>query len=183
MLLFILIPLILARIKKYKVVPAFRKVDLLPLYAVECIYVFAVAAAYFENYSFLRFASLIQMAFILVLLLPIIRRSLYKQALVGAASVLLGTALNRIVLNANGGKMPVLPSLSLHTGYYKPGSLSQGLDSLHILMTDSTKLNFLGDFIDTGFCVMSIGDVLIHLFVSIIVFYTVKSMQTSNKSE
>ena len=38
------------------------------------------------------------------------------------------------------------------------------------MMSESTKLNFLADYIDVGFSVISPGDVLIHSFTTIIVF-------------
>ena len=50
------------------------------------------------------------------------------------------------------------------------------IDSMHVLMSDSTKLNFLADYIDLGVCIMSPGDALIHSFASIIIYYTVKAV-------
>jgi hypothetical protein len=178
MLLFILMAIVIAKIKKYKILCIFRYFDLYPLFLVELLYWFFQVNVYFENYTYVRFASQIQIAYILVLLVPILRRRLYRQALFGSGMVAVGSILNRIVISANQGKMPVYPTLSYLTGYYKSGVLGQGVDSLHILMSGSTKLNVLGDFIDTGFSIMSVGDLLIHTFIAIVVFYTIKRLNS-----
>ncbi len=117
------------------------------------------------------------MAFILnCFLVPIVRRRLFGPALFGSGLVLIGSMLNRIVMAANGGKMPVLPTLSKVTRYYRNDALGQGIDNVHIPMTGSTKLNVLADYIDTGFSIMSVGDLFIHAFITLIVFYTIKSV-------
>jgi hypothetical protein len=180
-LLFILIPFALTIFWRRRVVPAFCSVDLYPLFAVEGIYLFFQITALCGYYGFVRYAALLQAAFLLSLLLPVLRRKLYLPALVGAGLTICGSLLNRLVIAANGGKMPVRPSLSLWTGYYRPGMLEAGTDALHIPMTDATRLNFLADYIDTGFSVMSIGDLLIHSFVSVIVFYTLKALPNTEK--
>ena len=77
--------------------------------------------------------------------------------------------------------MPVYPTLSRYTVYCNESILNMGVDDLHIPMTEYTKLNFLADYIDTGFSVSSVGDTIIHSFVAIIVFYAVKKM--NNDSE
>lgn len=174
MLLFILFALILAKFKNHRILCIFKTIDLYPLFAVELIYTFFQLNVFLDNYSYVQYASQIQTAFMLVLLLPILRRRLYPQALIGSGFVVAGSILNLIVISANDGKMPVFPTISRFTHFYRNDALSQGIDSLHILMTDTTKLNFLADYIDTGFSIMSIGDVLIHSFVAIVVFYTVK---------
>lgn len=176
MLIFILAAIILAKLKKYKIMCIFRTFDFYPLFLVEAVYWFFQIQVFFENYTYVRYASQIQIAFIVVLLVPILRRRLYLQALLGSGSVVIGSILNRIVISANQGRMPVYPTLSYLTGYCKSGVLEQGVDSMHILMSASTKLNFLGDFIDMGFCIMSLGDLFIHSFVAIVVFYAIKSV-------
>jgi len=175
-LLFILFAIVLAKIKKYNVLCIFKTFDIYPLFAVELIYLFFQINVFFDNYSYVQYASQIQMAYILVLVVPILRRRLYLQAVWGSGLVFIGSILNRIVIAANGGKMPVLPTLSRLTHYYRDNALLQGIDDFHILMTDSTQLNILGDYIDIGFSIMSIGDLCIHAFVTIIVFYTIKSI-------
>ncbi|MDD4165094.1 MAG: DUF5317 family protein [Eubacteriales bacterium] len=176
MYLFILAGLLIAKIKKYRVFVIFHTIDFYPLFFVEAVYIFFQANALFDNYSYVKYSKLIQMAFTISLLLPILRRKLYAQSIAGAGLVVAGTLMNKLVISANEGKMPVFATLSKLTGYYKEGIFSKGIDELHIEMSSSTKLNFLADYIDTGFSIMSIGDVLIHSFVSIILYYSIKSM-------
>lgn len=177
MLLFILIiPLIIAHIKKYNCKSIFRAYDLYPLFIVEILHLIFQINALIGNYSYVKYAELIQYAFNFTLLIPIIYRKLYYPAICGSGFVIIGTILNRLVINNNNGKMPVYPTLSRLTGFYKEGILSQGFDELHILMDSTTYLNFLGDYIDFGFCIMSIGDILIHSFIAIVVYYTIKDM-------
>ncbi|HAN20937.1 MAG: hypothetical protein A2Y15_02970 [Clostridiales bacterium GWF2_36_10] len=176
MYLFILAGIILAKIKKYKVSIIFLKIDFYPLFLVEIVYIFFQTNALYGNYSYVIYAKHIQMAFIIVLLLPIILRRLYIQSFIGSGLVIIGTILNKIVINANNGHMPVLPTLSKLTGFFKEGNLSQGIDNLHIQLTESTKLNFLADYIDTGYSIMSIGDLFIHSFIPIVIYYSIKSM-------
>ncbi len=181
MLLFILGAVVIAKIKKYKILCIFKTVDLYPLFIVEGVYWFFQINVFFENYQYVKYASQIQMAFILVLLVPIIRRRLFSPALIGSGLVGIGSLSNHLVISANNGKMPVLPTISYLTGYYKRDVLQQGLDNLHILMDDTTKLNILGDYIDTGSSIMSPGDLLIHAFVAIIVYYTIKEINIRSR--
>jgi hypothetical protein len=87
-----------------------------------------------------------------------------------------GTVMNKLVIAANGGKMPVYPTVSQWIGYYKDGQLDGSIDSLHVLLDGSSKLPFLADYIDLGLCILSPGDVLIHAFASIVIYYTVKAV-------
>ncbi len=181
-LLFILVALLTAKIKRYQVLCIFKTYDLYPLFLVELVYIFFQINVFFDNYSYVQYASQIQMAYIVVLLVPIIRRKLYAPALIGSGMMALGSILNHIVIAANDGHMPVLPTLSRLTHYYRDDALLQRIDSFHILMTDATKMNILGDYIDIGYSIMSIGDLFIHAFVAVIVYYTVKSInQSTNK--
>jgi hypothetical protein len=175
-LLFILIALLVAKIKRYRILYIFTTCDLYPLFLVELVYLFFQVNVFFDNYSYVQYAKQIQIAYILVLLVPIVRRRLYSQALIGSGMVAIGSLLNHIVIAANDGHMPVLPTLSQLTHYYRDDALFQGIDNFHILMTDATKMNILGDYIDIGYSIMSIGDLLIHSFVLVIVYYTVESI-------
>ena len=93
----------------------------------------------------------------------------------------IGSISNRVVMAVNGGKMPVIPSFSGFTYYYREGALEVSQDVRHIMMSDSTKLNFLADYIDVGFSVISPGDVLIHLFTTIVVYNVIVSLNKKEK--
>ncbi len=176
MLFFILIPLLIAYIKGYRVLDVFRKVDLYPfLLTCACHGVF-ILCAWAGNHTFVRYAELLQHAMILTLLVPILRRRLFTPTMVGVGLTLIGSVMNRAVISANGGKMPVYPTLSEWIGYYKDGQLNGSIDELHVLMDGSSRLPFLADYIDIGFCIMSPGDVLIHSFAAVIIYYTITSV-------
>jgi hypothetical protein len=176
MLIFILIPLLIAYIKKYKIREVFRVADLYPFFAVCACHGFFIVNAWLGNHSFVRYAGILQYLMIITLLLPIMRRRIFAPTMVGVGLTLVGTVMNRIVIQANGGKMPVYPTVSKWIGYYREGQLDGSIDSLHVLMDQSSKLCFLADYFDFGFCVLSPGDLLIHSFASIVVYYTVKSV-------
>ncbi|NLK38725.1 MAG: DUF5317 domain-containing protein [Clostridiales bacterium] len=180
MIIWIAIALIVAKIKGYKIKSAFTAHVLYPIYIVELVYCFFQFNAFFGNYAFVKdpYPSILQKLALLALLPPILYYKLYKPAIVGSFLTILGTALNRIVISANGGFMPVYPTLSKITGYYKEGMLEQGLDNLHIMLTSETKLNILADYIDVGWSIMSIGDLLIHSFTSIIIYSAVVAINT-----
>lgn len=184
MLLFFLIPVLLCYFKKYRLKYFLTLWDFYPVYAAELVHIFFQVTAWFGNYQFVQYAKYLQIAFTLTLLFPILRHRLVTQAIGGSICVVAGSVLNRFAMNSNGGAMPVFPTLSKLTGYYVEGNLSSGIDKVHILMTSSTKLNFLGDYIDLGFCIMSPGDVLIHTFISLVLFGSVKAATLrANKKE
>ena len=80
--------------------------------------------------------------------------------------------------------MPVYPTVSKWIGYYQEGQLDGSIDQLHILLDKSSKLPFLADYIDLGLCILSPGDLLIHAFASVILYYTVKATcKTIRKTE
>ena len=73
--------------------------------------------------------------------------------------------------------MPVFPSLSYITGYAKPEGFGL-VNDLHILGNSQTNLKILTDYIDLGYSILSIGDILIRIFVFLIIY---KSIVKSNK--
>lgn len=86
--------------------------------------------------------------------------------------------MNRFVMSQNGGKMPVYATLSKHTGYFDEMVLGTA-DQIHILGNEATKYKILTDYIDVGYSILSIGDVLIHAFIFMVVYDTIK--ENSNK--
>jgi hypothetical protein len=176
MLLFLLSACLIAKIRHYRIAPVWRDFSLYPLFGVECAYWVFQAFAFAGDYRFVPFASYLQSAFLLSLLFPILRHRLYARALVGTGMTLAGTALNRLVISANGGKMPVYPTLSRLTGYFDPGALQAGFDSAHALLNGNTALGFLGDYIDVGFSIMSPGDLLIHGFTAVVFYGAIRSL-------
>ena len=58
---------------------------------------------------------------IITLLFPILRRRIIWPTMIGVGLTMVGTIMNRIVIYANNGKMPVYPTVSKWIGYYKEG--------------------------------------------------------------
>lgn len=182
MLLFIVGALFVLLLKRYKIGCLPKIFALYPLFFCEAVYIFFQINAIFGNYYFVRFASYLQTAFIAVLIFPIMYYKLYKPAIFGAALTVGGTLLNKLCIMANDGHMPVYPTLSLVTGYFKPETLGGSVDSLHVLMTAQSKLKILADYIDIGWSIMSPGDIMIHMFCSVVVYYSVKAALSAEKA-
>ena len=180
MLLSIILALVIAKIKQYKLKPVLTAYSLYPFFFVEIIYWILQIAIFTKNYTLISYAEFLKSAYFLTLLVPILVYKLYAPALAGSASVLIGTGLNRLVMHANGGKMPVFPSLSLYTGYYSTVPLST-VDKIHCIGSSAAKLKLLCDYIDIGWSILSIGDLFIHAFPVIIIYYSIKAMNCSLK--
>lgn len=129
------------------------------------------------NYSFLAFTGLFKSIYLCSTLFIVYRYNLYKYALIGSGCVLLGGWCNDLAIWANHGKMPVFPTLSLWTGYSSPEMFGVA-DQLHIFGDQTTKLKMLTDFIDLGYSVLSIGDVLIRILPFIVIYQGLKSAST-----
>lgn len=180
MILFIFGGFLLAKLKGYKLLPAFKVPYLFPLYLLEILYICIQFGFVIGNHALLNYAGYLQIAFIAVLILPIIKYSINLPAVFSAISVLIGSRLNLAVMNANDGMMPVFPTLSKLTKYYTEDSITKINDGRHVLGSSETKLAFLADYIDIGWTILSPGDVLIHSFITVIVYYTIKSINIKN---
>lgn len=166
---------LLAKIKKYKLKYLFYSWTFYIVLAAQCVLVFFEISVFFDIYYFVSFASYIEPAIIVSFLFPIIKYKLYTPAIIGSASIFLGTVMNRFVIAQNGGKMPVFPSFSYVTGYVTPETFSS-VDDIHMLGNASTKFKFLTDYIDYGYSILSPGDIFIHLFVCIMLCYMIKKL-------
>ena len=176
MLIFILIPFVIARIKGYRVWRVFRVPDLYPFLAACAVHGFFVMNAWMGNHSFVKYAAILQYFMIITLVLPVLLRRIFVPTMVGVGLTFAGTMMNKIAINANDGKMPVYPTVSKWIGFYKEGQLDGTIDDLHVLAGSSTKLFLLTDYFDFGTCVLSPGDLLIHSFASIIIYYSIKAV-------
>ncbi len=174
MIITIFAAVLLARINHYQLRWFFKSWSCLPILVTQCMVVFFQGSIFFGTYYFVRFASILQIAVILVFLCPMFVYHLYKPAVIGSFFVVLGTILNNFVVAQNGGKMPVFPTLSYLTGYARPEDFGT-TDSVHILGSELTKFKFLTDYIDIGYSVLSPGDILIHLFVLIMLYAAIKA--------
>lgn len=169
----VIIALIFAKIKGYNLKPFFKSWTVYPILIFEAMYIFFQINVFMGNYEFINFAPWFKDIYMYLFLIPIFWYKEYIPALIGSGFIFVGTLLNHLVMAANGGKMPAFPSLSYLTGYISPDIFSQ-VNDIHILGTADVKLKFLSDILDIGYSILSIGDVLVRVFVFIIIYVTVK---------
>ena len=175
MLLFFFLALLIGWLQGRQSGAVFRRKSLIPYFLLELCYIGVQISAFCGYYGFVPYASWIKRLYFLVLLVPILAHRLYLPAIAGAGAAAAGTLLNRAVMNANGGKMPVFATLSRWTGYFTPDFAAAG-DTIHMVGDSSIRLAFLADWIDLGYCILSIGDLLVHSFTFIIVYAMIRAV-------
>lgn len=166
--------ILLARIKHYKLRYVFRSWSFYPILLAQCILIFFQISIFFGTYYFVRFSDIIERVVLGSFLFSIWVYHLYRPAVIGAVSIAFGSFLNNFVIAQNGGKMPVFPSLSYLTGYVTPEAFGP-MDSVHILGSEATKFKILADYIDIGYSILSPGDIFVHLFAFLMLYYIVKA--------
>lgn len=176
----IIIALIFAKLKKYKIKKLFTLWEFYIILAFELVYIIIQVNLFQENFFLLRYLAIFNVIYLCAYLLLIYRFRIFKSALVGAGFLFLGSVLNQIAMTANGGRMPVFPTLSYLTGYVSGNQSLATLDSIHKLGNQAVNYFFLTDIIDLGYSVISIGDVFIRLFVFIIIYNSVKCLNEDN---
>ena len=175
MVIEIIIVCLLAKLKRFKLRYLFRTWTFYPILLAQAVLVVFQASIFFRWYVFVRFVPYTEMAVILSFLCAMFAFQLYKPAMLGSASIVAGTLLNKVAIAQNAGKMPVYPTLSYLTGYVTPDMLAS-LDSLHTMGGADTKVKFLTDFIDYGYSILSPGDVFIHLFACIMLYALIRAV-------
>ena len=166
---------LLAKVRKLRLRYLFRTWTFYPILLVQCVLVIFQASVFFRLYLFVPFVPYLEMSVIFSFFFAMIAYRLFTPAIIGSASIAAGTLLNKLAIAQNGGKMPVLPSLSYLTGYITPAMVS-AVDGLHTLAGPNTKLMFLTDYIDYGYSILSLGDVLIHLYACIMFFALIQAV-------
>ena len=175
----ILLALIFAKIKGYKIKPLFKSWAIYPVLSFALMYVILEVMLFRGNYSLIKYSNKFHFVYILLFLTLIIKYKLNISAIIGSMFIVIGSVLNNIAMAANNGKMPVFPTLSYWTGYTKADSFVR-IKDIHILGNTSTKLKILTDIFDIGYSIMSIGDICIRFFAFIIVFNTIKAINNTN---
>lgn len=169
----ILLAMLISKIKGYKLKPMFKSWVFYPMLIFTLFYVFLQITIFCGYYGFVKYSALLEKAYLSTFLLIVFKYEVYGSAIIGSFSVFIGTMMNKLAMSANGGKMPVFPSLSYMTGYYKPDVFLKVKD-IHILGSETTKLKMLTDYIDLGYSILSIGDIFIRFFTFIIVYNSIK---------
>lgn len=171
----ILIAMLVAKIKGYKLKPLFRSWEVYPVFIFVIIYIFLNLTVFFGNYSFVKYAGTFEKIYFCTFIILIIRYKQYVSAIIGSTAMIIGTILNKIAISANAGKMPVFPTLSYLTGYTKADAFIK-VNDIHILGSGVSKLIYLTDIIDLGYSILSIGDIFIRIFTFAIIYNTIKSI-------
>ncbi|HNW85370.1 MAG TPA: DUF5317 family protein [Candidatus Limiplasma sp.] len=166
---------LLARLKKLRLRYLWRTWTFYPVLAVQVMLVVFQASVFFRQYVFVPFVPYLEMSVIFSFFFAMVAYKLYSPAILGSASIVAGTFLNKLVIAQNGGHMPVMPTLSYLTGYLTPAMLST-VDSLHTLAGPNAKLLFLADYIDYGYSILSPGDVLIHLYACVMFYALIRAV-------
>lgn len=169
----IILAFIIAKIRGYKIIYIFKSWEVYPIIAFEIVYLVLETMIFKENYSFVKYTSILKSLYLCTFLILIFRYKLYKSAIVGSILIFIGSIFNNIAISTNNGRMPVYPTLSYITGYMNKNSFMKA-DDIHILGNSITKVKILTDFIDLGYNVISIGDIFIRLFAFIIIYNSIK---------
>lgn len=177
----ILFTFLVSKLKGYRLKPLFKKWDIYVILFFELVYWLLQGAVFLGNYTFIKYAGIFKSVYLYSFLILIYRYKLYYSAILGSISIVIGSLLNNIAISANNGRMPVFPTLSYLTGYATIDSFTK-VNDIHILGNSATKMKFLTDFIDTGYSILSIGDVFIRLFAFIIIYNAIKQLN-NNKEE
>ncbi|MCE5195946.1 MAG: DUF5317 domain-containing protein [Negativicutes bacterium] len=164
----------LAKFRHYNLKYAFYTWTFYPVLLTQGILIFFQMSIFFGTYYFLQFVPIVEPIIILSFLFAIFAFRLYTPAIVGSVCIGIGSMLNKFVMAQNGGLMPVYPSLSYLTGYATAQSF-QIADGVHILGSDVTRYKLLTDYIDFGYCILSPGDVFIHLFTFLMLYAIFKA--------
>ena len=178
----VLLAFLFAKIKGYKIRPLFKSWTIYPIIIFEIIYLIGQVAIFSGNYEFIKYIHNMKSFYLITYLLLVFKYEIYTSSIIGAIFVFLGGVLNNIAMKANEGFMPAYPTLSYLTGYVKPETFKLAKD-IHILANSQTKLKILTDYIDLGYCILSIGDVFIRAFVFIIIYNSIKKISNSVSKE
>ena len=95
MILFILLAIIIAKIRRHRIGVLLREPSLIPVWGIEIVFWLLQICIWRQDYRFIGYAGYLQTASILVLLWPIIKFRLYPQAIAGALMVSAGSIMNR----------------------------------------------------------------------------------------
>lgn len=176
-----LLALLFAVIRRYRLAPLFKEwaTYLILVYAV--IYMFLNIMVFSGNVTLVKYSWVLKVIYISIFVILILKYNLYKAGFLGVAFIVLGGIMNNIVIKANGGKMPIFPTLSYLTGYINADMIEKmpKYDSIHIMGDSSTKLPFLADYIDLGYTLLSPGDVFIIFIMFLLTYEMIKHLNNS----
>ena len=174
--LYILCILIAVFIKKYSLKYILKYWGTYLFLCVQIFHIYMQIKVFKGDYGLLKYEQYIKPLYILILFVFVFKYRIYIQTIIASAFMALGHILNYIVMRANNGYMPVFPTISKYTKFVNDDmfKIARQLDSHRVLGDSNTKLKILSDIWDTGYCIMSLGDILIGVGAAIILFYAIK---------
>jgi len=175
----IFLTLIISKIRGYKLKLILKEWTFYPVIILTLVYIVINVTMFYGYYGFVKYSKILEMIYLSTFLFLIFKYELYNSAIIGSVFVFMGTALNKIAININGGHMPVFPSIS----YYIRNDnidLFAKASELHVLGNRLTKVKILTDYIDLGYSILSIGDIFIRYFTFIIILNAIKYINKEN---
>ncbi len=178
----IIFAFIVSKLKGYDIKQLFKSWEIYPVIFIEILYLIGQTMIFSGDYSAIKYMALMKSFYLCSYIFLVYKYEIYGSAIFGSACVLLGGILNDIAIKANGGFMPVYPSLSYLTGYVTEESFSL-INDIHVLGTSTTNVKILTDYIDLGYSILSIGDIFIRIFVFLIIYNSIKKIYITTKEE
>lgn len=178
----ILLAFLYAKLKGNKVSVLFSSWTIYPLVIFEIITFIGQVMSFCRSYTIIESINKLTSIYLIFYLLLVFKYELYIPSIIGSIFIVLGGALNDIVIKANGGFMPVYQSISYLTGRVTLEEYKM-VNDIHILGTSETNLKFLTDFIDLGYTILSIGDIFMRVFVFLIIYGAIKKINNQRRKE
>lgn len=185
MIEFILGAFIVAWKKGYKLKPIFSSWQIYIPILFMLFYIFLEITIWIRWFYFVPYQQIIKTSILLGYVPLCLKYRLYESdrtksswgiltspMLFATLCLWLGSTFNKLAMNANNGYMPFFPSNSYATGYYTDAMTNDGI---HVLGNAQSALIPLTDTIDLGWSIMSIGDVLVRIYVFTIIYYSIKN--------
>lgn len=178
----IIIAFLFSKIKGYEIKNLFKTWHIYPMVLLELLYFVGQVMIFNGNYEYVKLFASMKSIYLCSYLFLVFKHEIYTSAIFGAGCVILGGILNDLAIKANNGFMPVYPTLSYLTGYAKPEGFNI-INDIHILGNADVKLKFLTDYIDLGYSILSIGDILIRVLIFLIIYNSIKSINEKTKEK
>jgi hypothetical protein len=169
----IVLAILVSKLKKNKISPIFKSWTIYPLMLMCLLYLILEIMIFKGIYFEIQFTTIFKTLLFLSVFILVIKYKLYASSAIGSLFLLAGSFLNFLAMSANNGKMPVFITLSKLTGYANNSCFSK-INDIHIMGNSAAHLKILTDIFDVGYCVMSIGDILIRAFIFIIVYKAIE---------
>lgn len=202
----VIFALLFAWFKGYKwsqIAKLFKHWSIYPIILTCLIHIYFISLMIHGQYWFLEYGKYVKLIsvlfyFILILKYNLIDISVFQRfnkkginqlytsltspVVFGGISTYIGSKLNKIAILYNCNKMPVFPSVSFGTGYSKIDMFEKAslFKDFHVFGGYDTKLIFLTDVLDFFYVIMSVGDLLLRVFVVLILYYSIKQCNINN---